>query len=81
MTPAWDVPAGTGGSIAPAEATTILAVRYDGGVVMVGDRQATEGYSVAHRRVQKVYSADKFSAVAISGTAGIAIEMIRERLF
>ena len=77
MAPTWEIPAGSGLAIEPAEATTILAVRYDGGVVMVGDRQATEGYSVAHRRVQKVYPADKFSAVAISGTAGIAIEMIR----
>jgi proteasome beta subunit len=44
---------------------------------MVGDRQATAGNIVAHRRVQKVYPADAFSAVAISGTAGIAIELTR----
>lgn len=59
------------------EATTILAVRWDGGVAVVGDRQATAGYSVAHRRIRKVFPADEFSAVAISGTAGIAVEMVR----
>lgn len=59
------------------EATTILAVRYEGGVVMVGDRQATEGYNVAHRRIRKVFQADAGSAVGISGVAGIAIEMVR----
>lgn len=59
------------------EATTILAVRWASGVVMMGDRQATEGYSVAHRRIRKVFPADDFSAVAISGTAGLAIEMVR----
>ena len=38
------------------EATTVMALRFAGGVVMVGDRQATEGYSVAHRRIQKVFA-------------------------
>lgn len=59
------------------EGTTVLALRYSDGVVMVGDRQATEGHLVAHRRIQKVFQADAFSAVAISGTAGLAIEMVR----
>ena len=31
-------------SAASAHATTVIAVRYDGGVVMVGDRQATGNY-------------------------------------
>ena len=44
---------------------------------MVGDRQATEGYSVAHRRMQKVFPTDHLSVVAISGTAGLAIDMVR----
>jgi proteasome beta subunit len=44
---------------------------------MAGDRRATAGNLIAHRNVQKVFPADKFSAVAISGTAGIAIELIR----
>jgi proteasome beta subunit len=61
----------------PPDATTVLALRFADGVVMVGDRQATAGNFVAHRRVQKVYPADAFSAVAISGTAGIAIELTR----
>ena len=78
LTPGLTVPPGQhlGGLPAP-EATTILALRYADGVVMVGDRQATEGYSVAHRRMQKVFPADAYSAVAISGTAGLAMEMVR----
>lgn len=63
--------------VATSEATTILAVRFDRGVVVVGDRQATEGYSVAHRRIRKVFAADAHAAVAISGTAGVATEMVR----
>jgi proteasome beta subunit len=65
------------GEISSANATTVISVRYSGGVLMVGDRQATEGYSVAHRNMDKVFPTDEFSAVAISGTAGLAIEMVR----
>jgi proteasome beta subunit len=57
--------------------TTILALRYGDGVVVAGDRQATEGYQVAHRRIEKVYKTDEHSAVAIAGAAGPAIEMAR----
>ena len=63
--------------ISTAEATTVISVRYDGGVLMVGDRQATAGYAVAHRNMDKVFPADEFSVVAISGTAGLAVEMVR----
>jgi proteasome beta subunit len=59
------------------EGTTVLALRYADGVVMAGDRRATEGHLVAHRRIRKVFPADRFSAVAIAGTAGLAIEMVR----
>ena len=57
--------------------TTILALRYADGVVVAGDRQATEGYQVAHRRIEKVYKTDEHSVVAIAGAAGPAIEMAR----
>lgn len=76
MTPRWDLPAG-GGHVGAPEGTTVLAFRYGDGVVMAGDRRATSGNVIAHRRVQKVFPADAFSAVAISGVAGIAIEMVR----
>src|SRR4029450_3523904 len=46
--------------------TTILALRYAEGVVVAGDRQATEGYQVAHRRIEKVYKTDEHSVVAIA---------------
>ncbi len=59
------------------EGTTVLALRFNDGVVMAGDRQATEGNQVAHRQIRKVFPADGFSAVAIAGTAGLAIEMVR----
>jgi proteasome beta subunit len=57
--------------------TTVLALRYRDGVVMAGDRQASEGYQVAHRRIEKIYKADDLSAVGIAGAAGPAMEMAR----
>jgi proteasome beta subunit len=63
-------------SAASAHATTVIAVRYDGGVVMVGDRQATGNY-IASRDVRKIEAADQYTAIAISGTAARGIEFIR----
>ncbi len=57
--------------------TTIAALRYSDGVVVAGDRRATEGVSIAHRGIEKVFPADRFSAVAIAGAAGPAIEIVR----
>lgn len=57
--------------------TTVLALRFADGVVMAGDRLATEGHRVASRDLQKVYPTDDFSLVAIAGAAGPAIEMAR----
>ncbi len=71
------LPNGTLDKISAPEGTTVLGLRHKGGVVMAGDRQATEGYLVAHRRIQKVFQTDSHSAVAISGVAGMALEMVR----
>ena len=75
LEPRWDLPPGA--DLEAPEGTTVLAFRYADGVLMAGDRRATAGNLIAHRRVQKVYPADSHSAVAISGTAGVAIEMVR----
>jgi len=57
--------------------TTCVAVRYDNGVVMAGDRRATAGNLISHRSIEKVFAADRHSAVAIAGAAGPAVEMVR----
>jgi proteasome beta subunit len=59
------------------EGTTVLALRYEEGVVVAGDRRATEGFQIAHRSIEKVFSADDTSAVAIAGAAGPAVEIVR----
>ena len=47
-----------------------LALRYRDGVIMAGDRQATAGYQVASRRIEKIFKADDLSGVGIAGAAG-----------
>jgi proteasome beta subunit len=59
------------------EGTTVAAVRSADGVVMGGDRRATEGMAIVQRDLEKVFPADHLSAVAIAGAAGPAIEMVR----
>jgi proteasome beta subunit len=74
------VPAGAGathGAPAVAHGTTVVALRYADGVVMSGDRRATEGNIIAHRAMEKVFPADRHSAVAIAGAAGPAVEMVK----
>lgn len=58
-------------------ATTCVALTYADGVVMAGDRRATSGNLISHRRMEKVVEADRHSAVAIAGAAGPAMEMVR----
>jgi proteasome beta subunit len=65
------------GELSIPHATTCVAVRYEGGVVMAGDRRATAGNLISHRRMEKVVQADLHSAVAIAGAAGPAMEMVR----
>ncbi len=57
--------------------TTVVAFKFDGGVVVAGDRLATAGMQVASRDVQKVFRTDNHSMMAISGAAGPSIEMAR----
>jgi len=57
--------------------TTIVALRYDGGIVMAGDRRATMGNVIAQRDIEKVFPADSGSCVGIAGSAGIAVELVR----
>ena len=59
------------------QGTTVLALRYADGVIVAGDRRATEGFQIAHRSIEKVFEADSMSAVAIAGAAGPAVEMVR----
>ena len=57
--------------------TTIVALDFDGGVIMAGDRRSTAGSMIAQRDIEKVFRCDDFSCVGISGVAGIGLELVR----
>ncbi|MEJ3657829.1 proteasome subunit beta [Actinomycetes bacterium KLBMP 9759] len=67
LVPRPDVPHGT----------TIVALTFDKGVLIAGDRRATAGNTIAQRDMDKVFVTDSHSAVGIAGSAGVALQMIR----
>jgi len=66
---------GTGDAL--PHGTTIVALRYPGGVLIAGDRRSTQGNMIAGRDVQKVYITDDYTATGIAGTAALAVEFAR----
>lgn len=58
-------------------ATTILAFKYSGGVLVAGDRRATAGNMVMYDRTDKVLEIDRHSVMAIAGVPATAYEMAR----
>jgi len=66
------------GAVPPVgHGTTVLALRFDRGVVIAGDRMASDGHSVSSRRIDKVIPTDSHSAMAISGAVGPCLEMAK----
>ena len=57
--------------------TTVLGLKFDGGIVMAGDRRATAGNIIADAKMRKVFAADGYSAIAIAGSAGQASELVK----
>ena len=70
-------PTPTAEGFEPVHGTTVLSVRFRDGVIMAGDRQATAGYQVASRRIEKIFKSDELSGVGIAGAAGPAMEMAK----
>jgi proteasome beta subunit len=59
------------------QATTILAFKFAGGVLVAGDRRATAGNVVVYDRADKVLEIDTHSLMAIAGVPATAWEMAR----
>lgn len=70
-------PVGASGGLGVPHGTTVVSLRYADGVVIAGDRRATSGHLIAHRAIEKVFPADRHSGVAIAGSAGPAMEMVK----
>ncbi len=69
--------AATIGGVPVTQATTILAFKFCGGVLVAGDRRATAGNLVVYDRADKVLEIDQYSLMAIAGVPATAWEMAR----
>ncbi len=69
--------AGITPDVASPHGTTVVALKFATGVVFGGDRRATEGFTIADERMEKVFAADDLSVIAIAGAAGQAIEIVK----
>ena len=63
--------------VASPNGTTVVALKFATGVVFGGDRRATEGFTIADEKMEKVFAADDLSVIAIAGAAGQAIEIVK----
>jgi proteasome beta subunit len=57
--------------------TTVIAVKFDKGVLCVGDRRATGGFAIMYDRAEKVMPLDDDTLMAISGSFSKAMEFVR----
>jgi len=70
-----DSPAGAG--FIDTHGTTVITVKYNQGVVNVGDRRATASFSVMYDKAEKVLPLDDYTLLAISGSFAKAMEVVR----
>lgn len=70
--PALRVP----GDLRAPHGTTIVALTFDGGVLLAGDRRATQGNVIAQKDLVKVLVVDDVSAAGFAGSVGHALHML-----
>jgi proteasome beta subunit len=66
-----------GASPEEAHGTTVLALRFDGGVAVLADRRATMGNLIMYEQAEKIEALDDQTVVAISGAYARSIEVCR----
>ena len=68
---------GAGAGVVDTHGTTVIAVKFDRGVINVGDRRATANFAVMYDRAEKVLPIDDYTLLAISGSFARAMEVVR----
>jgi proteasome beta subunit len=68
---------GIGAGVVDTHGTTVIAVKYDRGVINVGDRRATANFAVMYDQAEKVLPIDDYTLLAISGSFARAMEVVR----
>lgn len=60
-----------------AHGTTVLAVRFNEGAIIVADRRATMGNLIMYEQAEKIERLDRHTVIAISGAYARSIEVTR----
>src|SRR5579871_2666700 len=68
---------GVGAGVVDTHGTTVIAVKFDQGVINVGDRRATANFAVMYDKAEKVLPIDDYTLLAISGSFARAMEVVR----
>ncbi|MBI3909812.1 MAG: proteasome subunit alpha [Armatimonadetes bacterium] len=67
----------TAGEVVDTHGTTVIAVKYNEGVLNLGDRRATANMAVMFDRAEKVITLDDYTLMAISGSFARGMEIAR----
>jgi proteasome beta subunit len=70
-------PAGAADAKFDTHGTTVIAVKYNAGVLNVADRRATAGFGVMYDRAEKILAIDDHTLISISGSFATSIEIAR----
>jgi proteasome beta subunit len=65
------------GGFEETHGTTVLSLRYDGGVLTLADRRATAGNLIMYDQAEKIMALDDSTVVAISGAFARSVEVCR----
>jgi proteasome beta subunit len=68
---------GAGAGVVDTHGTTVIAVKFDKGVINVGDRRATANFAIMYDKAEKVLPIDDYTLLAISGSFARAMEVVR----
>lgn len=73
----FDAGSGVGAGVEQTHGTTVMALRFDEGVVVLADRRATMGNLIMFEQAEKIEALDDTTVVAISGAYARSIEVCR----
>jgi proteasome beta subunit len=74
---AWGPTSGDASTIQDTHGTTVIAVKFNGGVINVGDRRATAGNYIMYDRAEKIIPVSDHMLVGLSGSYARAVEVIK----
>lgn len=71
------VPMGSTERLSAAHGTTVIALKYDQGILNVADRRATAATGILYDEAEKILMLDEYTLIAIAGSYAPAVEAAR----